>query len=231
MNNSSTLSLQLEQGILNLGLTLTPLQKDALLNFLQLLQKWNQVYNLTAVRDPQEMLTHHLLDSLSAISPLGHYLQRIQQADGSCLKLLDVGSGGGLPGVVFAICFPDLLVHCVDAVAKKVAFVQQVAAVLKLSNLKGIHTRVESLVQSYDIVSCRAFASLVDFTSWSRSAIAPDGVWLAMKGKSPNEEIAGLNPEQVDVFHVEPLQIPGLAVERCLVWMKPVVQTSTLACT
>lgn len=224
MNNFAALSKQLEQGISNLNLTLNPSQIDTLLNFLQLLQKWNKVYNLTAVRDPQEMLTQHLLDSLTAVAPLNRHLQQLQKIDDSSYPtLLDVGSGGGLPGVVFAVCFPNLVIHCVDTVAKKVAFLQQVAATLKLSNLKGIHARVESLTKTYDIVSCRAFASLEDFTFWSRSAIASDGVWLAMKGKHPTDEIAKLDKQRVDVFHVEPLQVPGLAVERCIVWMKPVV--------
>ena len=143
-----------------------------------------------------------------------------QQETAPLARLLDVGSGGGLPGVVFAICCPQLSVGCVDTVGKKAAFVQQAAATLKLPNLRGIHARVESLAEPFDVVSCRAFAALADFTAWSRPALAPGAVWLAMKGKHPPEEIAAL-PASVEVFHVEPLQVPGLDAERCIVWMRP----------
>lgn len=206
----------LQCGVQALGLELTGAQIEQLLEFLALLQKWNKVYNLTAVRDPQEMLTHHLLDSLAAVAPLRRHLHTL--APGA--RLLDVGSGGGLPGVVFAICCPDLDVSCVDTVGKKAAFIQQAAAALKLPNLHGVHARVENLATPFDVVSCRAFASLPDFTAWSRAALAPHSVWLAMKGKHPQDEIAAL-PADVQVFHVEPLAVPGLAAERCIVWMRP----------
>jgi 16S rRNA (guanine527-N7)-methyltransferase len=160
------------------------------------------------------MLTHHLLDSLTAIAPLSRHTQ------GRPIQVLDVGSGGGLPGVVLAICMPELRVSCVDTVAKKAAFVQQVAVSLKLPNLRGIHARVESLSDPYPVICSRAFASLPDFVTWSRSALAEDGVWMAMKGKHPKDEIDAL-PAEVKVFHVEPLTVPGLDVERCMVWMKP----------
>ena len=216
---SAALRPTLEQGIAQLGLVLTPAQVDLLLEFLALLQKWNKVYNLTAVRDPQEMLTHHLLDSLAAVAPLQQHVQTLPRAEGQRIPLLDVGSGGGLPGVVFAICCPEVDVSCVDTVAKKAAFIQQAAVSLKLRNLQGIHARVESLTRPYAVVSCRAFASLPDFTSWSRPALADDGVWFAMKGKYPADEIAAL-PADVDVFHVEQLQVPALDAERCIVWMR-----------
>lgn len=218
---SAALRPALEQGIAKLGLELSVTQVDLLLDFLALLQKWNKVYNLTAVRDPQEMLSHHLLDSLAAVAPLQKHVQGLVRAEGARTPLLDVGSGGGLPGVVFAICCPDVDVSCVDTVAKKAAFIQQAAASLKLRNLRGIHARVESLTTPYDVVSCRAFASLPDFTKWSRSALAADGVWFAMKGKHPAEEIAAL-PTDVHVFHVEQLQVPALDAERCIVWMRAV---------
>jgi 16S rRNA (guanine527-N7)-methyltransferase len=134
--------------------------------------------------------------------------------------LLDVGSGAGLPGVVIAICCPDVRVDCVDTVAKKAAFIQQVAAALKLPNLRGLHARVESLTEPCDVVSSRAFASLVDFTTWSRQALAPTGVWMALKGKHPADEIAAL-PADIEVFHVEPLTVPGLGAERCVLWLRP----------
>ena len=185
--------------------------------YLALVQKWNKVYNLTALRDPADMLTHHLFDSLSAIAPLQRQLAQmgipLAQA-----RLLDVGSGAGLPGVVMAICCPGLSVACVDTVGKKAAFVQQVALELRLPNLRGVHARVESLTEQFDVVSSRAFASLVDFTTWSRAALAPHGVWLAMKGKHPADEIAAL-PTDVAVFHVEQLHVPALDAERCIVWL------------
>jgi len=216
---SAALRPTLEQGIATLGLELTAAQIDLLLEFLALLQKWNKVYNLTAVRDPQEMLTHHLLDSLAAVAPLQKHVQGLARAEGARTPLLDVGSGGGLPGVVFAICCPEIDVSCVDTVAKKAAFIQQAAASLKLRNLRGIHARVESLTGPYAVVSCRAFASLPDFTTWSRPALADDGVWFAMKGKHPADEIAALAAE-VQVFHVEQLQVPQLDAERCIVWLR-----------
>lgn len=133
--------------------------------------------------------------------------------------MLDVGSGGGLPGVVFAVCCPQIDVHCVDTVGKKAAFIQQAAATLRLPNLRGIHSRVEQLTTRYPLISCRAFASLADFTSWSRQALEEGGTWLAMKGKHPDEEIAAL-PADVQVFHVEPLKVPGLDAERCILWLR-----------
>jgi len=216
---SQVLRTQLEQGVQALKLELAPTQIDLLMSFMDLLQKWNKVYNLTSVRDPQEMLTHHLLDSLAAVHALLRHVNRLPVEEGKRLPLLDVGSGGGLPGVVFAICCPQIDVNCVDTVGKKAAFIQQVAASLRLPNLRGIHDRVENLKTRYPVISCRAFASLVDFTTWSRKALAEDGIWFAMKGKHPDEEIAAL-PADVKVFHVEPLQVPGLDAERCVIWLK-----------
>ena len=201
-----------------LGLALSAEQADRLLVYLDLLQKWNRVYNLTAVRDPAEMLTHHLLDSLAAITPLRHH------TGGAVTRLLDVGSGGGLPGVVIAITCPEIAVSCVDTVGKKAAFIQQAAATLKLSNLRGVHARVEALGAKesvgFDVVCSRAFASLLDFTTWSQAALKPGGIWMAMKGRHPAEEIAALSPG-ICVVHMEPLVVPGLDAERCIVWLKP----------
>ncbi len=211
---SVNLEAGLRSGAQALGLALTDAQIQHLLDYAALIQKWNKVYNLTALRDPADMLTHHLLDSLTAIAPLRRHTQ------GQPVRVLDVGSGGGLPGVVLAICMPELNVSCVDTVAKKAAFVQQVAVSLKLPNLRGVHARVESLTDPYQIICSRAFASLPDFVTWSRSALADGGVWMAMKGKHPQGEIDAL-PMDVQVFHVEPLKVPGLDVERCMVWMKP----------
>ena len=203
-------------------LVLNDAQVAALLAYLDLIQKWTKVYNLTAVRDPAEMLTHHLLDSLAVIAPLRKQLAALSVDAAAPVvgrRLLDVGSGAGLPGIVIAICCPDITVHCVDTVAKKAAFIQQVAATLRLPNLRGIHARVESLTEPYDVVCSRAFASLVDFTNWSRDALAEQGVWMGMKGKHPADEIAAL-PADVAVFHVEQLVVPGLDAERCIVWMR-----------
>ena len=205
---------RLAEGATALGLSLAPAQHAQLLAYLDLLAKWNKVYNLTAVRDPAEMLTHHLLDSLAVIAPL------VRHAQGGAARVLDVGSGGGLPGVVIAICCPEMSVACVDAVAKKAAFVQQAAGVLGLSNLRGVHARVESITEPYDVITSRAFATLADFTQWSAGSLGEDGVWMAMKGKHPTDEIAAL-PPSVAVFHVEQLTVPGLDAERCLIWIRP----------
>jgi 16S rRNA (guanine527-N7)-methyltransferase len=213
-----TAEQQLNDAAHRLGLALPTEGVARLLDYLALLQKWNKVYNLTALRDPAEMLTHHLIDSLSAIPPL------LRHSQGAALRLLDVGSGGGLPGVVIAIVCPQIQVSCVDTVGKKAAFIQQAAASLQLPNLRGVHARVESLKAEqgggFDVVCSRAFASLPDFTNWSVASLNPGGVWMAMKGKHPADEIAAL-PATVSVFHVEPLVVPGLDAERCIVWMRP----------
>lgn len=203
----------LRAGLAQLRLELDDGRVAQLLDYLDLIQKWNKVYNLTAVRDPAEMLGQHLLDSLAVVGPLR------RQTGGRPTALLDVGSGAGLPGVVIAICCPEMEVDCVDTVAKKAAFIQQTAVTLKLPNLRGLHARVENLTQSYDVICSRAFASLPDFVAWSAGALAAQGVWLAMKGKRPDDEIAAL-PASVEMFHVEQLQIPGLDAQRCIVWMK-----------
>ncbi len=208
----------LQKGLDGLGLAPMPDQQNQLLAYMDLIAKWTKVYNLTAVRDADEMLTHHLLDSLAVIAPLRRELVKLGLPTDRSYKLLDVGSGAGLPGIVIAITCPEVSVTCVDTVAKKAAFIQQVSANLKLSNLKGLHARVESLTEPFDVVCSRAFASLVDFTTWSQSALADHGVWMAMKGKHPDQELA-LLPENVKVFHVEQLQVPGLGAERCIIWM------------
>jgi 16S rRNA (guanine527-N7)-methyltransferase len=210
----------LQKGLDGLGLDVSTEQQAQLLAYMDLIGKWTKVYNLTAVRDANEMLTHHLLDSLAAVAPLRREVTKLFLPEGQPqLRMLDVGAGAGLPGIVIAITCPEISVTCVDTVAKKAAFIQQVAATLKLPNLKGLHARVESLTQPYDVVCSRAFASLLDFTTWSQSALASHGVWMAMKGKHPDQELAVL-PESVKVFHVEQLQVPGLDAERCIIWMR-----------
>ena len=205
-------------GLDTLGLPLSEQQVAQLLDYQTLIAKWTRVYNLTAVRDPAEMMTHHLLDSLAAIAPLRRRLEQAGLEQGA--RLLDVGSGAGLPGVVIAICCPAVSVTCVDTVAKKAAFIKQAALALRLPNLAGLHARVESISQPFDVICSRAFASLVDFTGWSVAALAPQGVWMAMKGKHPVNEVA-LLPPGVEMFHVEQLRVPGLDAERCMLWLRP----------
>lgn len=214
--NEATLRATLTAGLHELQLSLSEAQIQQLLDYQALIGKWTQVYNLTAVRDPMEMMTHHLLDSLAAIAPLQRHLAQAGLAQS---RLLDVGSGAGLPGVVIAICCPSVAVTCVDTVAKKAAFIKQAALALKLPNLTGLHARVESITEPFDVICSRAFASLVDFTQWSAGALAPQGVWMALKGKHPAEELAAL-PPGVEVFHTETLQVPGLAAERCILWLR-----------
>ena len=204
-------------GLQALQLDLSEQQVDQLLAYQAMIAKWTKVYNLTSVRDPAEMMTHHLLDSLAAIPALQRHLKSAGLEQGS--RLLDVGSGAGLPGVVIAICCPKVAVTCVDTVAKKAAFIKQAALALKLPNLTGLHARVESITEPFDVICSRAFASLADFVSWSRAALGDGGCWLAMKGRHPGEEIAAL-PAGISVFHVEQLQVPGLHAERCVIWMR-----------
>ena len=197
-----------------LGCPLDDAQADRLLGYLDLLARWNKVYNLTALRDPAQMLTHHLLDSLAVIAPMRRH------TGGAATAVMDVGSGGGLPGVVIATTQPNATVTCVDTVQKKVTFVRQVAAELRLSNLHARHTRVEAITDTqWPLITARAFASLPDIVTLTRPLLAPDGVWMAMKGQHPADEIAAL-PSDIEVFHVEPLQVPGLNAERCIVWMR-----------
>lgn len=196
-------------------LSLSNEQTDQLTQYLQLLEKWNKVYNLTALRDGEKMLTHHIFDSLSVLPALKRVL------GGDAKRVLDVGSGAGLPGVVLAIALPAVSVTCIDTVGKKAAFVQQVAATLRLPNLAAVHGRVEQWrATSFDVVTSRAFSSLADFVQLSREHLAEQGVWMAMKGKIPDDELGKL-PESVDVFHVEQLDVPEVQAHRCLVWMRP----------
>ena len=250
------LGARLDAGAQALGVALTPVQRTQLLDYLGLLARWGRVYNLTAVRDPGQMVTQHLLDSLavwpalqrvvcarmsgaSGVSGSGDRLAHpgaqasacaavgpssAPAAAGCTARLLDVGSGAGLPGVVLAIVAPAWQVTCVDAVGKKAGFVRQVAAELGLTNLRAEHARVEALPAGqggagFDVVTSRAFASLADFVQASQQQLAREGLWMAMKGQVPDDEIAAL-PAQTEVFHVEQLVVPGLQAQRCLVWMR-----------
>lgn len=195
-----------------LGLSASASQVDALHRYLKLLQRWNATYNLTALRDQDAMLTQHLADCLAVVPAL--------QSRAQAGRLLDVGSGAGFPGVVIAVVLPGWQVTCADAAGKKTAFVRQVAGGLPLPNLRAEHTRIEALqAQPFDVIASRAFASLGDFVSLTRRLLAPGGVWMAMKGRVPAEEMAAL-PAGVQAFHVEQLTVPRLDAQRCLVWMR-----------
>lgn len=203
----TTAQAVLERGISDLGLTLPPGGVEKLLAFRDLLLKWNRTYNLTSVTDPDEAVSHHLLDSLAILPWVG---------DGA---LLDVGSGGGLPGIPLAIARPQLAITLVDAVQKKVSFLQQAAIELGLPKVSPIHGRIEALTGQYAQISSRAFAELADFVRLTRHLLAPGGRWLAMKGQRPEAELANL-PEGVAVEAIHPLAVPGLNAERHLIILK-----------
>lgn len=194
----------------------------AMLRYLDLLGRWNNTYNLTAVRDPNAMVTQHLVDCLAAAAALER--SGVLAAGG---RILDVGSGGGLPGVLLAILRADWSVTCVDAVGKKAAFVRQVAGALNVTNLHAAHGRVEHWqAEPFDLITARAFASLPDLVRMTEPLLKQGGCWMAMKGHVPTSELAGL-PHAIDAFHVEPLVVPGLDAQRCLVWMRRRRDTST----
>lgn len=199
--------LTLSSGLAELGLELSPATQAQLLAFRDLLLKWNKTYNLTALRDPQQALSHHLLDSLAILPHVGPE------------PLLDVGSGGGLPGIPLAIARPELAVRMVDTVQKKATFLQQAAIQLGLKNVTVNHARVEELPGQYAQISSRAFAELSLFVELTRHLLAPGGRWLAMKGVHPDAEIAAL-PTDIVVESIIPLSVPGLDAERHLIILK-----------
>ncbi len=200
----------LKQGIKDLKLELNEGQVDKLLDYLALLNKWNSVYNLTSVRDPMQMVTLHVLDSLAAVP-----------AFSGAQNVLDVGAGGGLPGMVLAISRPDMKVSMIDTVHKKTAFLNQVKAELELSNVTVYTKRVEELEvkTKFDVITSRAFADLSDFVNWSGHVLAEGGQFIALKGTAPAEERERL-PEPWKVQKLEPLAVPGLDAERHLVFIK-----------
>lgn len=200
-------TITLASGLNELGLDLPAAAQQRLLAFRDLLLKWNKTYNLTALRDPEQAISHHLLDSL-AILPF--------VADG---PLLDVGAGGGLPGIPLAIARPQLSVSLVDTVQKKATFLQQAAIQLDLKNVAAHHARVEEMTGQYAQISSRAFAELKLFVELTRHLLAPGGHWLAMKGTRPDGEIAAL-PADIVVERIIPLHVPGVDAERHLILMK-----------
>lgn len=210
----SSLTRTLKEGAQALGLTLSEAQIARLMAYQALLAKWNKVYNLTALRDPAQMVSHHLLDSLSAMT-----------AFAGAQRVLDVGAGGGLPGIVLAIwaaeAEPQMKITLIDTVQKKTAFLNQVKAELQLGNVTVLHARVEQLPveQQYDVITSRAFAELKDFVTWSNHLLQQGGKYIALKGVLPQEEIDRL-PAGWKVQQVQPLQVPGLDAERHLIFME-----------
>jgi 16S rRNA (guanine527-N7)-methyltransferase len=248
-NSQDPTAQAIQADLVALGLTTEA--KDAnvvakLLAYLHLLQKWNGAYNLTAIREPQAMRVQHLADCLAVVKPLRQRVsifhqpapvvliqdeahQPSAQLSPAVLRVLDVGSGGGLPGVILALLNPTWQIQCIDAVAKKAAFIRQAAGELNLPNVQATHGRVEALLTSnaalgtarpdgFDVVIARAFSSLADLVAGTQNVLAPGGVWAAMKGRDPEEEKQAL-PPQVQVLTVEKLTVPGLDAQRCIVWM------------
>ena len=210
MNNWET---ELKAGLDKIGLAYTEAQIAQLMKFAGLLQRWNKVYNLTAIRDEREILTHHLLDSATLVP----YVASIAP---DAKAVLDVGSGGGLPSIPLAILRPDLKVTAVDAVKKKTAFLTQAAIDLGLRNYRAEHKRVETMKGAYDVITSRAFASLELFTELTYKLVGENGVWIAMKGQNPEKEMTSL--PHANVVETIVLDVPGLDEDRHLVVMKPV---------
>src|SRR5574343_473728 len=197
----------LSTGLADLGIDLPEAAQHKLLAFRDLLLKWNKTYNLTALRDPEQAISHHLLDSLAILPHVGPG------------PLLDVGSGGGLPAVPLAIARPELAVSMVDTVQKKTTFLQQAVIELGLKNATVYHARVKEMQSSYAQISSRAFAEIGLFVSLTRHLLAPGGRWLAMKGVRPDDELQAL-PADITVEAIIPLTVPGLAAERHLIILK-----------
>jgi 16S rRNA (guanine527-N7)-methyltransferase len=200
-------------GATELGVPLSAAQIDRLVSYVRLVERWNSTYNLTAIRDPRDVVTHHLLDCLAAAAALSR-----RRGPGRGERLLDVGSGAGLPGVIVAIASPAREVTCVDSVGKKTAFIAQAVGTLGLKNVNAVHARVQDVADRFDVVASRAFASLDDFIDVTGDVLDHGGTWMAMKGKRPEAELEKLGIGYR--FHVEPLVVPYLSAERCLVWVE-----------
>jgi 16S rRNA (guanine527-N7)-methyltransferase len=207
----NALAQVLVEGTNELKLGLLEPQHEKLMDYLALMAKWNKVYNLTSLRDPGQMVTHHLLDSLAAVP-----------AFAGASNVLDVGAGGGLPGIVLAIARPDMKVSLVDTVHKKTAFLTQVKAELGLANVTVYTARVEQLEvpEKFDVITSRAFADLSDFVNWSGHLLAPGGRFIALKGVAPPDEQERI-PGDWKVSEVRALQVPRLGAERHLVFIEP----------
>lgn len=196
---------QLEAGLVELNITATDRQVNKLIEYLTLLEKWNKVYNLTAIRDPKEMLVKHLFDSLAVVPHI------------TGQRIIDVGTGGGLPGIPLAIMFPDKTVDLLDSNSKKTRFLIQAKAELDLKNTQIIHERVENFqpAELYDNVISRAFASMEDMLKWTDHLLAEKGEWCAMKAQKEFEDLSML-PSQVKVQELIELTVPGLNADRML---------------
>jgi 16S rRNA (guanine527-N7)-methyltransferase len=208
----NALAQVLRDGIAEMQLDVSPARQEQLLDYLALMFKWNSVYNLTSLRDPMQMVTHHLLDSLAAVP-----------AFAGAKNVLDVGAGGGLPGIVLAVVRPDMKVSMIDTVHKKTAFLTQVKAQLGLANVSVYTMKVQELEVSdkFDVITSRAFADLSDFVEWSSHLLAEQGRYIALKGVAPEDERQRL-PAEWKVTKVEPLQVPRLGAERHLVFIQKV---------
>lgn len=214
MITSSTFKTRLQNAADDLKLSLTPEQGEKLLLYVEQLARWNRTYNLTAIRDTDQMLVQHIFDSLAVVPIVNQILDKKPVSD---FAIVDVGSGGGLPGVVLAIAAP-WTVHCVDAVQKKMAFVRQMSGKLELPNLQAHHARVEALEPfNADVVISRAFSSLAEFARLAGQHAADDGFLLAMKGREPDDEINALLAEKTwKVESIETLSVPELDAHRCV---------------
>nr|WP_294840528.1 16S rRNA (guanine(527)-N(7))-methyltransferase RsmG [uncultured Methylotenera sp.] len=211
-DDRAQLQLKLESGLQEMGITLQPEQIQKLLDYVALIYKWNQVHNLTAVREPMEMVTLHILDSLSVLTHI------------ECKRLLDVGAGAGLPSIPLAICLPELQVTSIDAVQKKVSFMRQVKAELGLANFSVIHGRIEEqtvpskeMPEKFDVIISRAFSEIALFIKLTKHLLSQDGSWLAMKGVVPEHEF---KKSSVQPTEIRPLKVAGLDAERHLVVLK-----------
>ncbi|KAF3996958.1 16S rRNA (guanine(527)-N(7))-methyltransferase RsmG [Glaciimonas immobilis] len=211
---TGALAATLRTGASSLGVVLNDVQQAQMLGYLAMMAKWNKTYNLTSIRDPAQMMTHHLLDSLAVVP-----------AFSACQNVLDVGAGGGLPGMVLAIWAlsskPDMRVSMIDTVHKKTAFLTQVKAEIGLRNVRVYTARVEELQvpQKFDVITSRAFAELSDFINWSAHLLAEDGQFIALKGVHPDAEMERL-PDGWVVAEVRPIRVPGLDAERHLIYIK-----------
>ncbi|ASP37890.1 16S rRNA (guanine(527)-N(7))-methyltransferase RsmG [Bacterioplanes sanyensis] len=205
------LTRQLRDGALALDIALTDAQLQQLMDYLQLLLKWNKAYNLTAIREPAEMVSLHLLDSLA-----------VHKALGSAQRIADVGTGPGLPGIVLAIMNPDRDFTLLDSNGKKTRFLFQAKTSLKLPHVTIVNERVEAYqpAQPFDMIVSRAFASLYDMTHWCQHLCAPQGYFLAMKGQYPHQEIADLE-NRFAVVDAQAVTIPGVEAERHLLQLRP----------
>lgn len=198
----------LQTGLASLSIQLNESQVDQLLHYLNLLQKWNKVYNLTAIRDPNDMLIKHLFDSLAVVPYITQH------------KIIDVGTGGGLPGIPLAICYPHKSIDLLDSNNKKTRFLTQVKAELSLDNTQVIHHRVENYMpeKPYEAVISRAFAAIQDMLFWTHHLLEPKGVWWAMKAQQDFEDLQALS-ENVRVEKDIELCIPNLDAQRRLIKM------------